>query len=546
MKTNTILPSRKIHKTPRLLVCDAYTFGSQEFESNDAKHQAEYYVTYRKKLHSVNPAIYAKDDHRIIAIGLQRILEYLFYEPITHAEIDEAKRFCQDKKVTTKGLAEYAFPEKLWRRVVDEFNGRPPITIQAVPEGSVVYPNEPIVIIDNKKAPGFGQLSAWFESKILQMWAPSEVVSQDQHFLLRLKERVRRVDPTLSEEEVTFFASITLHDFSDRAGMNFYESEDMGMYALYTFGGTDTWSGAYQAWKNSGEAPGVAVSVNALAHRNVQSYQNEADCYRAIYDAIGNGEYGSMVADCYDFKNALYNHLVPLALESVSTGNGKVVVARPDSSKPGYTDKDQVIDVCETAVRHGLYTEKNGFKYSTTLKFIEGNGMNHETILEIIDELIERKFAFFSWGLFGMGGGRRNGLMRDNTSAKYALASVGFDEKSVVKFSETAGKTTIPGPFKLLRSAKALLNKETVVFAYEDGENAMVEYFDGTRIVKPFGPGMDDDFNTIKARIAYQMQTMPLNLERADSGLYSASKAILAKRDELLELYAPQKQEIEA
>lgn len=545
MKNNVTLPPRKNHVTPRLLVCDAYTFGSQDFESPEATDSSEYYITYRKKLHSVNPTIYAKDDHRIIAVGLQRILEYLFYEPITHAEIDEAKRFAADKKVTAVGLAPYEFPEALWRRVVDEFNGRPPIIVKAVPEGSVVYPNEPVAIVKSA-AVGFGQLAAWFESKLLQMWAPSELVTQDQHFLLKLKERVRKVDPTLTEAEVDFFASIMVHDFGDRAGMNYRESEDLGMHHLYTYGGTDTWAGAYQAWKNSNEAIGIAVSVNALAHRNVQSYEREGDCYRRLYDSLKDNQIGSYVGDCYDFKNALYTELLPLALESQRTGNGKIVVARPDSTKPGYTDKDQVIDVCETAARNGLYTVKNGYLYATTLKFIEGNGMDHETILDIIDTLIEKGFAFFSWGLFGVGGGKRNNLKRDNLSAKYALAAVGLEGRPVVKFSETAGKTTLPGPFKLLRSVEALAKKETVVFNYEDGEDALIEFFNGTRTIKPFGPGMDDDFNVIKSRIASQMKTMPLNLERSDSGLYPASQAILTKRSQLLELYAPFKESIAA
>jgi hypothetical protein len=32
-------------------------------------------------------------------------------------------------------------------------------------------------------------------------------------------------------------------------------------------------------------------------------------------------------------------------------------------------------------------------------------------------------FAPHGWGLFGVGGGLRNGLKRDNISAKYALCS---------------------------------------------------------------------------------------------------------------------------
>ena len=175
------LPKQKIYETPRLLLGDAYTIGSNKFESKAAKEKSVYYITFRRRLHEINDSIYTKEDNRIVFIGLQRILERLFYKPITHEEIDETKRFLAHAKVTTKGFAEYEFPEELWRRVVDEFNGRPPIKIRGFREGSVVYPNEPVIEITSD-VDGFGVLGAWFESKLLQVWSTTERVTQDEHF----------------------------------------------------------------------------------------------------------------------------------------------------------------------------------------------------------------------------------------------------------------------------------------------------------------------------------------------------------------------------
>jgi nicotinamide phosphoribosyltransferase len=539
------LPPRRIHNTPRLLQGDAYTIGSNKFESPEAKEKSVYYVTFRKNLHTINPHIYNKEDNRIILTGLQRILERLFYEPVTHAEIDEAKRFLAHAKVTTEGFKEYEFPEEIWRRVVDEFNGRPPIKIRAVREGSVIYPNEPAIEIISA-VDGMGVLGAWFESKILQTWSTTERVTQDEHFLLRIKERILKVDPDMSDEMLNFWASIMITDFGDRAGMTSQESEDLGMVHLDTFGGTDTFSGAYQAWKNSGEAIGIFSSVNALAHRNVQSYIKENDCYNAIYDSCKNGEIVSMVDDCYDAKNSVRNMLLPLALKSLKSGNGKVVVARPDSSKDGYTTLDQIIEICDLSVENGLFTEmttKTGtWKCGTLFHFLDGDGKSCEDILEEIDALIELGYAFYTWGLFGQGGGLRNNLKRDNLSAKYALSSVGAENRPVVKFSETIGKGTLPGPFKLLRSKSALSDKVTICFEHEDGEDAMVTYFDGTSIYKPFGEGQDDDFLIIKSRIREQMKNMPLSLGTPENHNYPASKEIMATKQVLLIEYAPNKQ----
>lgn len=53
--------------------------------------------------------------------------------------------------------------------------------------------------------------------------------------------------------------------------------------------------------------------------------------YEAIYNACKDNEIISMVADSYDYFNAVEYKQLPLPLRSKNEGNGKVVVARPDS-----------------------------------------------------------------------------------------------------------------------------------------------------------------------------------------------------------------------
>lgn len=542
MSKEVILPIKKVFDTPRLLQADAYTVGSDIFQSTKAKEKSTYYITFRRQLSSVNETLYDKGDDRMIFEGLAIYLEKLFYKPITHDEIDTTKEFLKTFKATAVGLANYKFPEAMWRRVVDEFNGRPPIKIKAMPNGSVVYPNEPIMQIESM-VDGMGELAAWFESTLLKVWAPSERVTQNEHWLSKLKKMLRKVEGgALTEAEIHFYASLMLTDFGDRAGMTNEESEVLGMAHLYTFPGTDNCQGAYQAWENSGRTP-IGSSVNALAHRNVQAYEVENDCYEAIYNSCENDEYISMVSDCYDFYPANINYILPLALRSVKEKNGKVVVSRPDSGNA----KEQVLWLCRLAVRNGLYTTKVNsdgveWKYATTLRFIEGDGMTWSQMWEIIEALLEEGFAPHGWGLFGVGGGLRNALKRDNTSAKYALCAKGDDNEGVVKFSDTLGKTTLPGPFKVLRDKTSLENKQTIVFDYESGDDVMVVYFDGSNIWKPFGVGQDDNFLTTRDRIREQWDSMPLNLTSETNHNYPASDAILDERRRLLAKYAPKKQ----
>lgn len=529
------MPPQHVFRTPRLLLADAYTLGADLFQSEKAKEKSVYYLPFRRNLHSINPDLYDKGDNRIVFVGLTRIIEKLFYDPITHDEIDETLDFLKDFKATSKGPKRYEFNEDLWRKVVDDFNGRPPIKIEAFPEGSVVYPNEPSIQITSMSK-GTGELAAWFESKLLQCWAASERVTQNQHWFKWLKKNViLKVNPDYTVEEANFYTSLMLTDFGDRAGMTLEESEELGLYHLMTFPGTDTCSGAYQAWKMS-DGIQFASSVNALAHRNIQAYDKEEDCYRAIYDHAEDGEFISMVSDCYNFKKATQEYLLKLALEAKESGNGKVVVDRPDSGNA----LEQVVWICELAYDNNLFenvnTSTGEWKAMTNLKFIEGDGMTFKAMKEIIHSLMALKFAPHLCGLFGAGGGLRNNLKRDNLSAKYALASIGEDNQGVVKFSETPAKATLPGPFKVLRTKEALENKETIVHIDEDGESALVVYFDGSNIKEPFGKIMWELFGSWKNRLENEFENMPLTLEREGNN-YPASEKVLNNRIELLNKY---------
>lgn len=539
---------RKNHEVPRLLMGDAYTIGSNEFESEQAKEESVYYITARKFLHKINPDLYVEDDTRYILSGFSRIIDYLLYKPITLAEIYETDRFLEHARVYNKGIKKFTYPRELWVEIAIKYRGRIPIEIKALPDGSVFYPHEPFVESRNLVS-GFGVLSAWFESKLLQLWAPTEMTTQLEHWVLYYKKLMDQIyGDTITAEEKDFKARLMVHNFGDRAGMTPQESEWMGETACLSFSGTDTFAGGYYHWKNSGEAAGAAISVSALAHRNVQSYDEEFDCFHALYESLDNDEIGSFVADCNDFFKAVYTELdgsvhpkclLGLALRSSNENSGKTVVARPDSG----IAVEQVLWLCRLAVKHGLYREINikgkTWYGATTLKFIEGDGMTWREMREINDALLAEGFLPWEWGLYGVGGGLRNKISRDNGSFKYALCSVGKNKSGRVKFSETAGKSTLPGPFKLLRDADALKNGRTIVFWNEEGEDARVVYYNGLE-EQFFGDIMFENNIDVVARMRKQLDVMPKRLVRD----IPASDAILNKRIELLKKYAPEKLEM--
>ena len=537
---------RKIHKTPRLVISDAYTINSNEIESDEAKEQSEYYITVRKFLESINPDLYSKEDTRYILKSLPKLIDYILYEPILQEEIDETYKFMEHQKVTLNGLTRFEFPVELWQDIVDNYGGRIPFTIIGLPEGSVFYPHEPIIGIKSS-IKNFGVLAAWFESTLLKIWSATEMVTQLEHWVLYYKNLMNDIyGDSISEEEKDLKSRGMLHDFSDRAGACPQESEWLGEESLFSFPGTDTFSGAYQFWKNSGEEAGHSFTVSALAHRNIQGHKKEFDCFEKLFNNLKNGELGSMVADCNDFYRAtkkldengelVKGCLLELALRSKNQNLNIVIVDRPDSGNAA----EQLLYICNTAKEFGLVREIeiNGKIWygGTFLRFLEGDGMTWKQMKEINKILLDNNYLVWEWGLYGMGGGRRNQISRDNSSSKYALCSVGKEERPVVKFSESAGKSTLPGPFKLLRSKEALESGITIVHKSEPGEDARVIYYDGLN-PQFFGDIMFEDNRDYKKRIREQMMFMPKRLKND----IPASEYIINKRLEILSENAPDK-----
>lgn len=507
--TAKTLPKRRYHRTPRPLWSDAYTVNGFTFESQEATENSKYYGTFRKFPHKWEP-FYDAADERILFAGLQSLCDLLFYDPITHAEIDETVAFLKGRKVKNNGtFDDFEFPEALWRKVVDDHGGYLPLRVVGLPEGSVVYPHEPFLRVEATE-PGFGPLVPWFESTLLHVWAATERLTASRHFLKYMFNLIRSYEPaTVTDEECMFLARLTIHDFGDRAAMAPMESELVGRVHNYVWFGSDTFRGAFQNWKNGAPAA-YGSSVKALAHRIVQGYQDEGDCYRSMYDSAKPNELLSMVGDCYDYWSALENHLIPLALKAKAdtSGGAPTIVARPDSGD----SIDMVVGTLQRARQAGLMEAhqcSDGVTrhVSTTLRYIVGNGESFESVMQITNAALAAGFVPWRCGIYGVGGHLRNNVNRDHMSTKFALCSVGNGNRPVIKLSNSPGKQTLP-ECKVLRDDMALATGVTLVTPEEPGKDALVTYYDGS-LEEPFGEGFTDDFLTCEDRIIQKFDIMP-------------------------------------
>jgi nicotinamide phosphoribosyltransferase len=482
-------------RIPRLLMADAYTVASDGFISKSAKDFSAYQICFRRdqtpwmKTLGLEPK-----DAKYVFFGLQQIIKKLLHDPITRQEIDETERFL---KVAKNGK-EFRWNREMWDRIVDEYDGFMPLKIEAMRDGAVSFPGEPVIQITAKD--GFGELAAWFETKLLQTWATSERATLLRYWLDYNKDLVRRcTNENLTEEQVTRKAQNLLADFSDRSSMTEEESTLLGLASLTSFPTSSTLSAGYLAFKESGDNAASNASMYSLAHRTPQSYEDKGKHWKAYTSLFkfANREFASYVADVYDFRTDVVKYLIPLAKKAAKQNQGAVVCARPDSG----IAYDEVLFVLEEAVKAGLYktvTAKDGhpLKAMTTLRVIQADGMNFAKIKEINDKLIEAGFSPPDCVYYGVGGYLHNALSRDNLSAAQKLSAVGKSHTPVMKSPKGArGKESIPGMVKVIRDQKG---SPTVRGIHEPGRNHLVSWYDG---IERKGITYKEDFREVQKRV---------------------------------------------
>lgn len=456
-------------RIPRLLVADAYTIGTGPHASNDAKYRSVYNITLRRGFAQFLPKEFEADD-RIAFAGLRRILRDLLTTPITMEEIEEADRFLATAHA---GGVEYRFDRELWVRVVNERSGIVPIKIESVLEGVTTFAYEPVIQITSEDS--FGELAGYFESKLLHIWSSSERVTTLKWAFEYLRRGAKKAHPSWGDDDVEFAVSIMMHDFGDRAGICAQESEVMGQAHLLVTPGTDTFTAAYLDWKENGEVP-FGCSIHALAHRTVMGYMRENDCHAALYRLGKVTGITAHVSDTYDFFKTVEFFGQKLSTDWKEDTN--LVVSRPDSGDMVKCVK-HVLSVCE---KYGLYTEDpdTGLKMSTRLRWIQGDSVRWDTMVEIIDAVLEAGWSPFASGAFGIGGWLRNSISRDHAGTSMKICAVGNGDRPVVKRSETPAKSSIPGVIKVIDNGSN--NDTPTVFGVDErttGENLLKVWFNG-------------------------------------------------------------------
>lgn len=413
-----------------------------------------------------------------VFFGLQYTLKEYLTRKITIEMVEEAKEFWESHGEP--------FNYEGWMYIAKNLDGRIPIRIKAVKEGTVVPTSNVLVTCESTDAKCFW-VESWFETMLLRVWYPITVATLSRECKKIIKSALD-ASSDAPDAELPF----KLHDFGSR-GVSSLESAMVGGAAhLVNFMGSDTGPGVWMAkhYYNQGKMP--AFSIPAAEHSTITSWKriNESAAYRNMLKQYGGqGKILACVSDSFDIFNAITNiwgnELKQEVIDSKAT-----LVIRPDSGDP----VDVVLECLKRMeAAFGATTNHKGFKViNHNVRLIQGDGITIETLEQILRVMLFNKYSATNIA-FGMGGGLLQQVNRDTQKFAYKASEIVVNGESVPVFKDPVtdpGKRSKIGRLALvLRDGKfetAAQNatselEDHLELVYENGEIKREETLDSIR-----------------------------------------------------------------
>lgn len=343
-----------------------------------------------------------------VFFGLQYLIKkHLLGVVVTEEKIEEAKEifaahFGSDKM----------FNEAGWRHILTVHNGRLPIEIRAVKEGSRIPTSNVLVTVVNTD-PEVPWLTNYIETLLVQLWYPTTVATQSYF----MKQTILRyLEETGTPELVDF----KLHDFGFR-GSTTVESAGIGGAAhLVNFKGTDTVEALLVA-KNFYSEKMAGFSIPAAEHSTITSWgrDGEVEAYRNMLRKYPDGLV-AVVSDSYDIFFACENIWGGILRDEVLARNGTLVI-RPDSGDPVTV----ILRVFEILGRKfGFEVNSKGYKVlNPKVRVIQGDGIDYLSIGDILEAMKRAGWSADNIA-FGSGGGLLQKIDRDTQKIAFKCCAV--------------------------------------------------------------------------------------------------------------------------
>jgi nicotinamide phosphoribosyltransferase len=332
----------------------------------------------------------------VVSFGYQMVLKDHFVgKKIEQWMIEQA----DDEFFEIFGTREY-FNREGWQYIVDFYDGKLPLEIKVVPEGTILGIQNAVMSIVNTD-PKLAWLTNWAETILMHTWYTLTTATKAYEFAVIGKKYAEMSGENLSP--------VFLNDFGYRGAATNDAAGRAGCAVLTSTIGTDTLRGIAFA-KDYYNAKGmVGVSVKASEHSNATQNgpEGELDIIRDIIRTTPRGMIVSIVIDSYN-DTRVVDFITKDMAEEIKELGVKVVL-RPDSGDPVTKSYEVLTRIWDNV--GGTINEKGYKVLDPRFAVIYGDGIKIDTIDKILKAVVEYgKFAASNI-VFGSGGG----LLQDHT-----------------------------------------------------------------------------------------------------------------------------------
>lgn len=384
--------------------------------------------------------------------GMQYYIQsFLVGVQVTEEKIQEAVEFYNQHFGVDN-----VFNEAGWRYILEKYDGKLPLKIESVKEGSVV-PVKNILYKMSSTDENCVWLVNWVETLMMKLWYPITIATNS---MLTRSILEYHAEQTGDNTNVDFL----MHDFGYRGVASEEQAWLGGAAHLLTFRGSDTIAGIRMLQKYY-NAPMCGFSVPASEHMvmTLEGRDNEVETYRRIIKAHGKGtKYESiplsLVSDTYDIFGVTKFIHSDVDIRNMILDRPGPFVLRPDSG-----DAYQVLKECLEILSEtfGYTTNEKGFKTINKIRLLQGDGINNSVIHMLLGRLAEDKWSIDNF-IFGSGGALLQKFDRDTIkfAIKCSYAIVGDREVDVYKDPITdSGKTSKKGKLRLMRTESGYVTR---------------------------------------------------------------------------------------
>jgi nicotinamide phosphoribosyltransferase len=435
-----------------------------------------------------------------VFFGLQPILRSLSGSAVSADDVNDAAALA---------LAHFGnetlFNREGWMHIVNAHDGRLPVRIKAVPEGTVVPEGNVLMTVENTDPKCYWLTNA-IESVLTHVWYPSTVASLSRSVKLMLMDKLLRAGAPL--DGLPFM----LHDFGYRGATTDDAAAIGGAAHLVNFLGTDTLPAMALAVNEYGaKLNDLAFSVPATEH-SVMTAEGEDREWAVFNRLLRDHPTGilSVVADSYNIYDFV-SSIVASKKDEILARDGKLVV-RPDSITTKHpTPGLLVVDLLERlwTIFGGSANQKGYRVLDPHIGLLWGDGIDRFGIEKIVNGAMAAGFSPENL-VFGMGGGLLQKVNRD--TQRFAFKSSAQKRNGVwydiQKKPLDASKASKPGRLMLVNEEKVDGSgrewRTAGIDAYHAGADRLETVFEDGHL-----PHLQS-FASIRARAANWLPTQQL------------------------------------